>query len=172
MHGHDLCYSVIWPLKGTGGAVEARRLMADINEILVASLGKLGIDARWQTEINRQGVGKGPCFLQSDRGEITVDGKKLIASAQRVFNGAILQQGSMPLRKSSINLADYLRGFDSGMISRRLDSNSTAFFEHVAETNSVDSIVEAFKEEFELALGFETKLIEGIEKKIKLIATG
>ena len=160
LHGEDLCYSVLWPIDDSGIAVEAGRLFARINDILTAGLRKLGVKASWEKELARQGAGKGPCFLQVDRGEITARGKKLIASAQRVFDGVILQQGSMPLRKSSINLADYLRAGNRHRIERLLESGSTSFFENIDETISVNSIVNAFKGEFEKSLGLESKPIE------------
>ena len=160
LHGHDLCYSVIWPLDRFGEAIDSRRLMGEINETLVGVMARFGIKARWRRGLNRRGVSKGPCFAQVDRGEIMVDGKKLIASAQRIYDRAILQQGSMPLGQPRINLADYLKGIDRESMSRQLKSGSAAFFELVDETFSVGSIVDAFKEEFELAFEAGTRLIE------------
>ncbi|MEE9553095.1 MAG: hypothetical protein V3W18_02265 [candidate division Zixibacteria bacterium] len=160
LHGHDLCYSVLWPVEKSGIAVEAGWFFGRINDILTAALKRLNIRALWKKDIGRSGAVKGPCFLQTDRGEITVDGRKLIASAQRVFEKVLLQQGSMPLRESSINLADYLKEFNRVPMKSLLESSSTSFFEHVDETISLNSIVDVFKKEFQRSFGVGSMPIE------------
>lgn len=166
LHGSDLCYSVIWPAWGTGMPIEAGRLFARINDIIVAALGKLGIRSEWRQSTDRRGGGQGPCFMQVERGEIAVDGRKLVASAQRIYSDAVLQQGSMPLRRPPIELSDYLARFDREEIRKKLSESSTYFYEHADETISVGSVVDTFKGEFERSLGLEsrsfTKEVEAI----------
>ena len=157
LHGHDLCYSVIWPVRGSDLASRASGLFARINDILVSSLSILGIDCHWKRSLNRRGGNRGPCFTQVDRGEIISGGGKLLASAQRVFGETVLQQGSMPLERPSVDLSLYLRRFDRGEIAGKLASNTIFFNDLVGETLSPASIVEVFKSGFERFLGFESR---------------
>ena len=160
LHGNDLCYSVIWPLGGSEAAFKAGEIFAKINDILVAALGKFGISCSWARSLGNRGGNRGPCFTQVDRGEIVADGKKLVASAQRIFGKTILQQGSMPLWRPPVDLTRYLRRFDRRKIKDKLVSSSTCFNDQVAETISPDSIVRVFKSEFEDFLGQESRSFE------------
>lgn len=49
-----------------------------------------------------------PCFMSNSRYEITVEGKKLIGSAQRCFQDSFIQHGSLPLGNGKFDLADFL----------------------------------------------------------------
>jgi lipoate-protein ligase A len=49
-----------------------------------------------------------PCFMSNSRYEITLEGKKLIGSAQRRFQNSFLQHGSLPLGNGKFDLADFL----------------------------------------------------------------
>jgi lipoate-protein ligase A len=49
-----------------------------------------------------------PCFISNSRYEITVEGKKLIGSAQRREKNSFIQHGSIPLGKGKISLPDLL----------------------------------------------------------------
>lgn len=152
LHGSDLCYSVIWPLGGRNAALAATEILKTVNEVLVCSLRRFGIPAELTQGLGKRGVRRGPCLLQTDRGEIVVEGRKLAASAQRVFERSVLQQGSILLRKPSVRLTDYLRA-GGVALEEELRSRSSCFSEWTSETISADSIVAVFKQEFERAFG-------------------
>lgn len=154
LHGNDLCYSVIWPARADR-SVDAVRVFSDINDILVSALKKFGIDGAQRQISGQKGGNRGPCFTQVDRGEIAVDGRKLIASAQRVYDRAFLQQGSMPLRCSDLDLSRYLKRHDRDEIREKLVSATTCFYEHADETIPISSIVDVFRGEFESFLGLK-----------------
>lgn len=153
LHGWDLCCSVIWPVAGHRSSVESRQLFGRINGILNLGLFKLGIEARTHTVTRKNSFGNGPCFSQIDRGEISVSGKKIVASAQRIFENAILQQSSISVERPDYDLIDYLRiGRDSEEKYRSV--NTMAFLsESLKETITIPETVRIFKEEFELELG-------------------
>ena len=71
VHGHDLCYSVIWPTEGICTGVLAKDMFDRINEALVWILRQFGIEAACSDTGRRRGVSNGPCFAQIDSGEIT-----------------------------------------------------------------------------------------------------
>ena len=96
LHDGDVTYSVTAP------AVEGESVNAAfgrINRLLVAALERLGVGV---------GLGQAPrgrplrpgrdvCFAEPSAGELVVDGRKLVASAQQRDAGALLQHGSILL---------------------------------------------------------------------------
>lgn len=149
LHGHDLCYSVVWPTPDALTAIEAGDIFARINDILISALRRLNVEASWQKSSGRRGKVSGPCFALVDRGEISIDGKKLMASAQRIFEKTVLQQGSMPLTAPVVDIARYLRSDNGIGIRRKLAEASTCLYDHINETIPVSSIVDMFRAEFE-----------------------
>jgi len=142
LHGHDLCYSMIWPLENGTNSIKSKEYFQWVNCILIDVLADFGVNASANSLGNRSGISKGPCFAQIDSGEISVEGKKLIASAQRIFNNVILQQGSMPLCRPRVDIFDYLTYSDSlPIFKEKLASLSSFFYDNVAESVKVDEIV-------------------------------
>ncbi len=147
LHGHDLCYGVAMPQEMGIGGIEARQVFAFITDCLVAALKKLGIMAEGKGLRDRTRAVRGPCFAQIDAGEITVGGKKLVASAQRVYAGCILQQGSIPLVRPSVDLTDYLCLENKDSLEKILELNTAYLGEH--STLTLEAIAESIKEAFE-----------------------
>jgi len=113
LHAEELTYSVIYPVNQDSSV---RDLYHDIN---LALLGGLKIyDSRLSEaclennqpdfrELYKENIGS-ICFAASARSEIKYKGKKLIGSAQRKFNNAILQHGSILCGSFHKNIVDYL----------------------------------------------------------------
>lgn len=87
-----------------------------ISEGLVRGLELLGLDARMTvpTRRGRASVGSSPvaspaCFDAPSWYEVTVDGKKIIGSAQVRKYGVVLQHGSIPLELDAEKLFTVLR---------------------------------------------------------------
>jgi lipoate-protein ligase A len=134
-------------------AVGFRELFNRINGILRLGLIKLGIEARTHSVTRKASIDNGPCFSQIDRGEISVSEKKIVASAQRVFNGAVLQQSSISIEKPDYDILDYLL-IERGSREKNRDVNSAAYLDEcLEETLAVPEIVKVFKGEFESELG-------------------
>lgn len=155
LHGHDLCYSVVWPISGSMTAIGAGETFARINDILILALRRLKVEASRHGFSRGHRASSGPCFGLVDRGEISVDKKKLLASAQRIFEKAVLQQGSMPLTEPTVDLTRYLRANNQIEMRRRLAGSTTCLYDHIDETFSVSSIVEIFRGEFQMFFGSE-----------------
>jgi lipoate-protein ligase A len=149
LHGHDLCYSVVWPAPEPQTTVEAGGIFVKINDILVSALRRLNVKACWHRFSRGRGAKSDPCFALVDRGEISVGERKLLASAQRVFGRAVLQQGSMPLTAPAVDLIDYLTMDDQDGMRDKLTDATTCLCDHIDETFPINSIVEMFKGEFE-----------------------
>jgi lipoyl(octanoyl) transferase len=157
LHGHDLCYSVVWPLQDMISAVDAKRLFAIINDALIFGLGRLGLQAEWNEFRNKPRALDGPCFAQIDSGEISIGGKKLIASAQRIFERCVVQQGSIPLRKPVVDLMSYLRHSDKESIKQKLTELSTSLAEQTSEEPRLPVVIQSLKSGFDQAFGSEAE---------------
>ncbi len=100
LHTDELTYAVIAPLDHplvTGTILES---YSRLSQALLAALSMLGLPARADKEYAGQAPSQanGPvCFEVPSNYEITVQGKKLVGSAQARRSGGLLQHGSLPL---------------------------------------------------------------------------
>ena len=106
LHHHEVTYSVTAP-----DAFEPtlRGAYARVNQLLLAALRSLGVDAQLSGPKARSlPPGLAPCFDQPSPGEIVVGGRKLVGSAQWRRDGALLQHGSILLADDQSIIADLL----------------------------------------------------------------
>ncbi len=98
LHDAELTYSVALP---AGHPLAARRqvLYRTVHAALVEALGELGVAAALC-----QGAARQPepllCFQRRAAGDVLVEGLKIAGSAQRRLRRAVLQHGSLLLRRS------------------------------------------------------------------------
>jgi lipoate-protein ligase A len=116
VHERELTYSVVAP---ASAGLSPRDLYRTITEAIAEALRSLGVPAHvTPTQDRVPGLGAGPCFAAPGAGEIEVEGKKIVGSAQVRVGGALLQHGSIPLlppvtslpgiRFAGVTLADLL----------------------------------------------------------------
>jgi lipoate-protein ligase A len=157
-----------------------------ISMALLESLRVLGIQGDWvkpSAERRSSFVDKTsakPCFLSSSRYEITLDGRKLIGSAQRRFSfrsdrtkkESLIQHGSILTGKGEYNLAELLPGGRSPeLVGRDLDRESACLEEALGRRAEVDEIIPALKAGFEKVFASRMEDSEVSEQEFKL-ATG
>ena len=93
LHDREVTYSVTAP--ATSAASLGDDYLA-INAILVTALRTLGVHAHQADSIGRSmRPGVAPCFAEPAHGELVVDGRKLVGSAQWRDAGGLLQHGSI-----------------------------------------------------------------------------
>ncbi len=153
LHGWDLCCSVIQPIEDKRPGVVCRALFDRINGIFTKGLTRLGIKAEYHSIAGKTGIKDGPCFSQIDRGEISVSGRKIIASAQRVFSRTVLQQSSISIDKPAYDIMDYLQTGKEREIGAGIVNSGAYMKEYMRETFSIFGIVDVFKEAFEKEMG-------------------
>jgi len=91
-HQHEVTYAVGAPVAHWGSLKASYHA---IHQLLADALVTLGVEARLAT--TARGGAHGPCFALAIGGEIVVDGKKLVGSAQLREGDAFLQHGSILL---------------------------------------------------------------------------
>lgn len=93
-HARELTYAVAAPVAAYGSLQSAYRA---IHEVLARAVAGLGAAADLADDRSVPGLGSGPCFAAAVGGEIVVGGKKVLGSAQRRGDTALLQHGSLLL---------------------------------------------------------------------------
>jgi lipoate-protein ligase A len=93
LHHREVTYAVAAPASGLGSLKES---YARINRLVMSALESLGVSATAAAGASRgPHLGPSPCFDQPARGELVVEGKKLVGSAQWRDQDALLQHGSI-----------------------------------------------------------------------------
>ena len=110
LHGDELTYSLCLPLDdplAAGSVVDSYRA---ISCGLSLALLELGLPVRSEKQsISHSGRLTGPvCFELSSHYEVTVDGRKLVGSAQMRRKRGILQHGTIPLVGDVARICDVL----------------------------------------------------------------
>ncbi len=110
-HSNDITYSLIFSKKLSLLGSNINETYHIISQCLIRGLAHSSIScSTHDSELNSveaKGATKLPCFLAPNRNEIMVQGKKLIGSAQKRTDSAVLQHGSIPISKEFIQLPKY-----------------------------------------------------------------
>jgi len=115
-HVDELTYSIVLPLSWQWVGLSVMQTYRTIAEALLEGFRYLGINAGTHgvapdTQASRRELND-PCFLTPGLQEIMVDGRKLVGSAQKRTDTAILQHGSIPLKATFSNLP-FLQNVDA-----------------------------------------------------------
>jgi lipoate-protein ligase A len=111
LHEHERTYSVVAGLGDAPFSRSVRDNYLEIASALQRALGQLGVEARVQTEAGQAVTASrrrtvGPiCFELTSAHEITVEGRKLVGSAQLRLRRSFLQHGSLLCRGDAARLA-------------------------------------------------------------------
>ena len=107
LHHREVTYSVTAPL-ALGASL--RESYARINRLLVDGLRRLGVAVEVALPRERSvSPGAAPCFERPAAGELVVDGRKLVGSAQWRDEGAMLQHGSILVQDDQPMVASLAR---------------------------------------------------------------
>jgi len=128
-HHHELTYALVIP-RTHPLARRPSALYRAVHEALTALLAEAGVDARRRGEVADDAAETDPrpflCFLDRDAEDLMVGPSKVVGSAQRRRSGAVLQHGSLLLRRSDrtpelVGVADLSPAADDPLVwSRRV----------------------------------------------------
>ncbi len=107
LHDHELTYSVIAPIELLGASVAQSH--ERISRALAVGLAKLGLHAELAQSRVSAKEARAACFAVPAPVELTVQGKKVIGSAQTRTKKSLLQHGSIPIAIDFDALAAVLR---------------------------------------------------------------
>jgi lipoate-protein ligase A len=144
-----------------------------ISQALLESLLILGIEGEWikpareSESLSSTPLTIKPCFISTSRYEITVQGRKLIGSAQRRFSAqpdlstkeSFIQHGSILTGKGGYSLADFLPGeVMAEQMKRDLEESSTDLTEMLKKEIKPNELIFALKAGFRKI--FDAKMID------------
>jgi len=161
LHDAELTYSLSSPLDSSIFRNSLMENYTIISNALVSALQANGINAKNSFKRKRSAAHKNAaCFKSVSYGEITVNGKKIIGSAQKRFTSGFLQHGSI------------LLDFNAAELGRTLKYNGKEGFneigsikEHSTEI-SLACLKRSLKEAFESDL--KVKMVSDTPNKFEL----
>lgn len=115
LHAEELTYSVVLPDTSEYYQKSIVKMYETISRCLVSALQMLDINVSLERTA-RASAGTprdeltSMCYASSIQYEIGFNGKKLVGSAQRRFDGALLQHGSILIGRKHLDIVDYLAG--------------------------------------------------------------
>jgi len=107
LHHHEVTYSITAPVVGDESLTGSVRRF---NQLLLDALRALGVDAREAGASRALRPEGAACFAVPSAGELTLDGRKLVGSAQVRQDGALLQHGSILLDDDQGRIAGFAAG--------------------------------------------------------------
>ncbi len=164
LHTDELTYSVIGPdsePRLAGGVLESYQRLSGA---LLAALEHLVVPVVSQRKngLAPNGDPNPVCFEVPSDYELTVDGKKLVGSAQARRGGAVLQHGTLPLHGDIRRITEVLHFADEAQrdaTAERVASRAATVASALGREVAWDEAAAAFVHGFQHALGIE--LIEG-----------
>lgn len=147
LHANELTYCIVMPCSSME---QARIAYKGIHAFFLDALSKLGIHqldfAKANADFREHYTHdvSSACFSASARYELTHDGRKLMGSAQRVFDGVLLQHGSLPLDQSYVLICELLSD-DPEMqmnIKQNILSHSTSLSDCTGKSYAYSDIAE------------------------------
>ena len=157
LHTDELTYSVIAPLdepRVAGGVLESYNRLAQALLLAVKNL-EVPVEMK-EGKAEDDGKPNPVCFEVPSTYEITVDGKKLIGSAQARKREGVLQHGSLPLTGDLTRICQSLVFEDEtarGNAARRLLERATTVESALGREVGWEMAAQAFVDAFEAQLG-------------------
>jgi len=156
-HAQEVTYAVIIPKESSFYLKSTLDIYNLISSALVNGLNRLGAQLVLERKENVGGEfrtynQKFACFASSAKYEIHYRSKKLVGSAQRRLETALLQHGSILLGNEHLNLFDYLTettNGTSGNLKQLLDEKTICLETILKREISYNEVVFALKSGFE-----------------------
>lgn len=180
LHTDELTYSIIAPLsepRVSGGVLES---YATLSRALLRALELLGLSPRADAQYPLPAGSKGGpvCFQVPSNYEITVDGKKIIGSAQARRREGVLQHGALPLFGDLERITSVL-AFQSeaerGQAAVRLLARAATVFtitgKIITWRQAADAFRAAFEEQLQIKFEPDQPTIKELDRAEELVKT-
>lgn len=157
LHDREVTYSVVAGEDDPLVSGSIRESYRKISTALVAGLRRLGVAAEMAPAgLRGPGLGSAACFDAPSDYEVTVDGRKLIGSAQVRRGGALLQHGAILLEVDVERQAEVLQpppGMTKARLAALLRPRLVSLREALGREVRPEALVEALCEGFQEAWG-------------------
>jgi lipoate-protein ligase A len=160
LHDQEVTYSVVVPKGNSFFSTSILEVYQTLGAGLIKGCNMLGIEAqiisrpvKQSAQNNSMDLDRSPvCFSAPSWYEIVVGGKKLIGSAQKRLDGALLQQGSILMKFNLESLASVLR-FKSEKVIKELVDRTISIKDLLKEEISYQQVVAGMIKGFEQGCG-------------------
>lgn len=158
LHADELTYSLAVPQedpRAAGGVMESYRCLS---LGLVFGLRALGLQIVQAPGEHKEEVDSAACFDLPSPYELTVEGKKLVGSAQVRRKRVVLQHGSLPLRGDITKIIDFLKVPSEGSrkeLKCRLRGRASSLELVLGRVIPFSEVADALKAGFAEALNLE-----------------
>jgi lipoate-protein ligase A len=153
LHADELTYAVISNDTSSFGDTIYGNYKR-VSEALCLGYNRLGVPAVLAPETRKPspqaGGGDPPCFLSPSRYELTVNGRKIVGSAQRRVRHTFLQHGSMPLTCDRETLARATRLADRSSLEREMAGVVEFLSKRPSMEQFSGAFVRAFQDHFSI----------------------
>jgi lipoyl(octanoyl) transferase len=152
LHDGDLSFSIC----GRPMRIEAsdKAFFNKTGQVILDGLKAIGLEAELAPSARKKSAfNQGPCLAATSEYEITINGRKIVPMAQRIYRDSILVHGSIPLRASGVSTASLLNIENQGKLQKHLDE-SAIDIEHLVGDNfrindMKESLISSFGRHFE-----------------------
>ena len=155
-HAEELTYSLICPRK----SMDHKQLYHFFHQIFANALISLGYPVQLKTDNEKLAglthqANDFPCFIKSAQTEVQFGEMKLIGSAQKLYDQAILQHGSLLIGEKHQQLADFLKVSDKTkkMIEADIRAKTICLEQIKKEPISQEKIINSIINQLELVSG-------------------
>ena len=157
LHGDEITYAVVSNDASYFGETiygNYRR----VSEALCLGFHRLGVPAVLAPETRKPGATRNgadpPCFISTSRYELTVDGRKVVGSAQRRIKRSFLQHGSMPITCDRQALAKATRMADPELLGQEMAGLAEFLSQRPTAGQVTTAFVGAFQDQFSIEFQF------------------
>ena len=161
LHDQEVTYSVVMPLALADGPHTITEHYRHIGMALAAALQALGLPVHLVRPQVRaaptRALASPACFAALARYELSVAGKKIVGSAQKRAQRALLQHGSIPLQMDRQRLFQCLRvpPEHRAALVQAAYSTMSAVYEVAARPVALAALHEALRQGFGVTFGVE-----------------
>ena len=173
-HQKEIAYSVVGIIDDPHFGGNIMDTYRSINKVLIEGFNSLGIDAKMSygrvgkcvTETNLKIA---PCFLTASKHKITLDGKKLVGSAQRRFKRIFLQQGSILIGPGGEKITEYMKDYNLAAEYRKLLAERSIDLKSKLNGNfSINSLKTSLFDSFKKTAGLNCEYEVPAQEELKL----
>ena len=108
LHWGELTYCLIFPVEPGRGREKLKEIYCQAHQAIANALRNAGSKVDFAGAKNKPQPHNPLCFASTAGTELEVGGKKVVGSAQRLFDSAILQHGSILLTDQHLRMPEYL----------------------------------------------------------------
>lgn len=157
LHEKELTYSVIAPTDNPLFSKNILNTYKTLHQGFMLGLRKLELMPEMVSKRNK-GIKSPACFFSPSIYDLTINGKKIIGSAQMRWQKVLLQQGSIPLDLDIEALFRVLHHQDEKILIEKASRRMTSLYQELGNTIEIEKVKKALIDGFEEAFGIKIRL--------------